>query len=240
MHDGPDGRRARWPWLLPPAVALAALSAAAWAGTNAVATRPVPLGVFLRGRVQLRKAAAAVHNVAGVLPGAGELAKEYLVVGAHYDHLGYGYFGSRSRSHRPEIHPGADDNASGTAAKINPQGAIQVLRLVEKVLERLWSDEERIAYVPPGKGSGGAFLGISFDGDYEGAGCKVGSVLEGAPAAKGGIEDGDVVVKWEGREVADAAALIVLVRHSQPGSSVKLTIRRGGKTLDVKVKLGGR
>ena len=53
--------------------------------------------------------------VAGVIEG--EL-DEWIVFGAHHDHLGYGYFGSRDRERMGEIHNGADDNASGTAAII--------------------------------------------------------------------------------------------------------------------------
>jgi hypothetical protein len=56
-----------------------------------------------------------VVNVVGVLEGEGPLAQETIVIGAHYDHLGYGGFGSRRPNSR-EIHNGADDNASGTAA----------------------------------------------------------------------------------------------------------------------------
>ncbi|MEM9373294.1 MAG: M28 family peptidase, partial [Planctomycetota bacterium] len=52
-------------------------------------------------------------NVGGVIRGSGELADEWIVVGAHLDHLGMGYFGSRSGP--GELHPGADDNASGSA-----------------------------------------------------------------------------------------------------------------------------
>lgn len=59
----------------------------------------------------------ATDNVAGVLRGKGALAAEYIVVGGHYDHVGYGHFGSRTGS-MGEIHPGADDNASGTAGVI--------------------------------------------------------------------------------------------------------------------------
>lgn len=54
-------------------------------------------------------------NVVGVLPGSDpQLASEYVVIGAHYDHLGLG--GPESLAANPEgqIHHGADDNASGT------------------------------------------------------------------------------------------------------------------------------
>lgn len=46
-------------------------------------------------------------NVAGLLPGTGELAKETVIVSAHYDHLGVRH---------GEVYRGANDNASGTVA----------------------------------------------------------------------------------------------------------------------------
>ncbi|MGA2741475.1 MAG: M28 family peptidase [Bryobacteraceae bacterium] len=56
-----------------------------------------------------------VHNVAGYLPGT---TPEYVVIGAHYDHLGLGEQFSLAPSLAGTIHPGADDNASGTAGVI--------------------------------------------------------------------------------------------------------------------------
>jgi Zn-dependent M28 family amino/carboxypeptidase len=71
-----------------------------------------------RGNPRLRSE-TALHNVIGVLEGKGELARETIVIGAHYDHLGHGEFGSPAPEARPgRIHPGADDNASGTAAML--------------------------------------------------------------------------------------------------------------------------
>ena len=59
-----------------------------------------------------------VMNVIGVIPGSGALAGEVVVLGAHYDHLGYGGFGSLDPDSSGVIHNGADDNGSGTAALI--------------------------------------------------------------------------------------------------------------------------
>jgi hypothetical protein len=65
--------------------------------------------------VNVTRPVLAVKNVVGVLEGAGPLAKETVVIGAHYDHLGYGGPGSLARDRgKKEIHHGADDNASGT------------------------------------------------------------------------------------------------------------------------------
>ena len=58
------------------------------------------------------------ENVAGLLPGKGDLADELVVIGAHLDHLGMGNFGSRAPADQQGrvVHPGADDNATGSAA----------------------------------------------------------------------------------------------------------------------------
>lgn len=67
--------------------------------------------------VQIRKLTS--DNIGAVLPGRGELAGEFIVIGAHYDHLGRRPEDERTGSagERDEgvIFPGADDNASGTA-----------------------------------------------------------------------------------------------------------------------------
>jgi len=58
-------------------------------------------------------------NIIGWVEGSDSILKnEYVVVGAHYDHLGYGGAGSLApNEHR--IHPGADDNASGVAVMLD-------------------------------------------------------------------------------------------------------------------------
>ncbi len=72
-------------------------------------------GVRVKMRVDLKKQTATGHNVfAFVRAGAGDRLNETVVVGAHYDHLGYGGENSLGSGFE-EIHPGADDNASGTA-----------------------------------------------------------------------------------------------------------------------------
>lgn len=56
------------------------------------------------------------HNVVGYIDNG---ASTTVILGAHFDHLGYGEDGnSRHTTHEPSIHNGADDNASGTAALI--------------------------------------------------------------------------------------------------------------------------
>ena len=58
-------------------------------------------------------------NVIGLLPGRDPvLRNEAIIVGAHYDHLGLGGFGSLDPDSTGKVHNGADDNASGAAMLI--------------------------------------------------------------------------------------------------------------------------
>jgi hypothetical protein len=69
--------------------------------------------------VSLIKERGRARNVVGIVPGSDpKLRDQAIVVGAHYDHLGYGGEHSLAPDRYGEIHPGADDNASGTAAVI--------------------------------------------------------------------------------------------------------------------------
>ena len=70
--------------------------------------------------VTLEKTTRPTDNVVAVLPGAdAKLKPENIVIGAHYDHLGLGHFGTNDSSTEGQIHHGADDNASGTAVMMS-------------------------------------------------------------------------------------------------------------------------
>lgn len=84
------------------------------------------------------------NNVLGVVKGSDPArANEFLVVGAHYDHLGWGdRGGSRYEGDEPKIHHGADDNASGTAAMMEVARNIAANPLPRSVLFMGFSGEE--------------------------------------------------------------------------------------------------
>jgi Zn-dependent M28 family amino/carboxypeptidase len=69
----------------------------------------------LDASVDLERLVKTVHNVAAYLPGT---TNEYVIIGAHYDHLGLGGQFSLAPSMTGQVHPGADDNASGTSGVI--------------------------------------------------------------------------------------------------------------------------
>lgn len=73
---------------------------------------------FLTARTDIKREKAVSRNIAYVLKGSDPvLSDEYVVAGAHYDHLGMGGDGSGSRvPDETAVHYGADDNASGVAS----------------------------------------------------------------------------------------------------------------------------
>lgn len=100
-----------------------------------------PVTVFLTAEVkQIKK---KTSNVIGLLKVND--ANEHLVMGAHYDHLGYGGPGSGSLApDKNEIHNGADDNASGTATVIEMARRMSEYKKILKrnVLVMAYSGEE--------------------------------------------------------------------------------------------------
>ena len=106
-------------------------------------------GVTVSGAVQLDPQTVTSDNILAVIPGTGDLADEYVVVGAHYDHLGHGGKGAMNPD-LDAIHNGADDNASGTWPRWSGRGtaargrrptAVSPARTV--VFLAAWTGEEK-------------------------------------------------------------------------------------------------
>jgi aminopeptidase YwaD len=80
-----------------------------------------PDALHLSLKIDIETTRASVDNVLAWLPGQTD---QYVIIGAHYDHLGRGNFDSLAPSQIGQIHPGADDNASGSA------GVLELARLL--------------------------------------------------------------------------------------------------------------
>lgn len=111
---------------------------------GASATLPQP-ALMATVRADVERKTGRAENVLGLL--AGQDPSRTVVIGAHYDHLGFGGTGSLSSRSVGEVHNGADDNASGTAA------VLELARLFAaeaaagspppcNLLFALWSGEE--------------------------------------------------------------------------------------------------
>lgn len=361
-------------------------------------------GVSIDATVKIEAKPTKVKNVIGVLEGAGPLADETVVIGAHYDHVGMGQFGSLSGGVRA-IHNGADDNASGTATvmelarrlgkrtdplprrvvfmtfsaeelgligsnyyvnhplipldktvamvnldmvgrlnkdkeltvfgtgtspgfeslvnslasdegmktniifgtqgeffqsdhasfykknlpvlffftgthpdyhrpsddseKINFGGMAQIADMSELILLDLARRPERPKFVklgarkpaavagaaakpaetPAAAGSGsGTGRGMSAAyfgsrpsyGDNSGQGVKLDGVSEGGPAEKAGLKEGDVIIKFAGKDVKDLDTYMAAMGDKKPGDTVDVVVKRGEKEMTFKVKLTAR
>jgi hypothetical protein len=90
-----------------------------------------------KGEASLLQTKTEVKNVVGILEGVGDLKDETIVVGAHYDHLGYGGRGSLAPWTK-EIHNGADDNSSGTSV---------LLEIAQQLGSRETASRRRIVFI---------------------------------------------------------------------------------------------
>ncbi len=104
-------------------------------------------GLSVEFDVDLEKDIAKTGNVIGYLEGNDPVLKnEVIVVGGHFDHLGYGGPNSMYRGKEKLVHYGADDNASGTAG-------------VMEVAQKLASEKGKLKR---------SFLFLCFTGEEEG------------------------------------------------------------------------
>jgi len=83
-----------------------------------------------------------------------------------------------------------------------------------------------------------AYLGVSIeDGD---GGARIAEVRPETPAARAGLEAGDVVTEVDGETVQSGDDLRLAVEAHKPGDSLELTVKRDGDTKTVTVELGTR
>ena len=91
-----------------------------------------------------------------------------------------------------------------------------------------------------------AYLGVTpqdgsaSDGSATRAGAEVTSVGDGTPAAKAGLEVGDVIIAVDGKPVDSADSLVGHVREKTTGDQVTLTVLRDGKSIQVKATLAAK
>jgi hypothetical protein len=92
---------------------------------------------------QSKSAGVVGKNVIGILPGRDPvLRNQTVVLGAHYDHLGLGGFGSLDPDSTGLVHNGADDNASGVAGLIQVAARLAASPPARTVVFIAFSGEE--------------------------------------------------------------------------------------------------
>jgi hypothetical protein len=98
-------------------------------------------GCRAQGTVTIERNKLRSMNVLGLLPGKGALANQYVVVGAHFDHVGMGGAGSLAPG-TFAVHNGADDNASGTVSLLEC-----AKRLAEDAKQNASRDRRNILFI---------------------------------------------------------------------------------------------
>jgi len=101
-------------------------------------------GASVRIMTDVEAKNGTARNVVAMLPAASASEAQAVVVGAHFDHLGHGGAGSMAPDAEGEIHNGADDNASGTAALLEVARVLSAGPPLERtVLFVAFTGEER-------------------------------------------------------------------------------------------------
>jgi Zn-dependent M28 family amino/carboxypeptidase len=129
-----------------PAKSLEAVQKELDSGNPHVAGFSIP-GLTLTVKASVERQRQTGHNVAGYFPASAAtpgVEKPWVVIGAHFDHLGRGSTGGSlaSKEQAGQVHHGADDNASGTATVLAIAEALAKQPRKRNLLVAFWSGEE--------------------------------------------------------------------------------------------------
>ena len=130
---------------------------------------------------------------------------------------------------------------------VNPAGAVKIIDLLEHLAMHFAAAPDRLKFAQatgggPGRDTG-AKVSLGTMPDYTAeleTGMRVDGVRDGSSAAEGGIQAGDILLTWNGAEIAGARSLSEFLAKHEPGDKVKIMLRRGEEEKSVEVVLKGR
>ncbi|MGH9323681.1 MAG: M28 family peptidase [Vicinamibacteria bacterium] len=142
-----------------------------------------------------------------------------------------------------DYHKPTDD-----AQFINFEGMERVLRAGYRLSDYMLRTKERPTLVASsratareggayGLGKNAAYFGIGVDPNFAGEGVRFAYVAHDGPAAKAGLEAGDVLLELDGRVIGSGERAAVVLQHRRPGETVSAKIRRKDTILEVTVRL---
>ena len=99
------------------------------------------------------------------------------------------------------------------------------------VKSETWGGNQRSS----GPTRGGPWLGVTSDPNADNA--KIGRGSENSPAAKAGIKAGDIITRFDGKDINSFQDLSRLVKQKKPGDEVEVAVLREDQTLKLKLKL---
>lgn len=170
-------------------------------------------------------------------------ASDHMSFGRHQVPVMFFFSGLHADYHKP----------SDTWEKVQPAETAMVLELVASVARRIDQSTERPLFTPPparsqrnagrdpGEQAGyGAYFGSVPDFGQSGPGVKFADVREGSPAGVAGLKPGDVLVKFDGKEIGDLYDFTYALQAKSPGDEVAVVVLREGREIQATVKLGRR
>ncbi len=138
---------------------------------------------------------------------------------------------------------------SDTPDKIDAGGIVQVLAFVEPVVAGLAASTEPVAFTrvaadkeqqaSPSRGFR-VWVGGIPDYSEEGIGVRFSGVSPGSPAEKAGLQGGDVLVRFGGKEIRNIYDYTYALGEHKPGDVVAVVVRRGGQDVTIDITLGAR
>jgi aminopeptidase N len=126
-----------------------------------------------------------------------------------------------------------------TVDKIDPQGLVKVAAVARQAVvylagrdtpltSTLGADHEAVAKHPETAPGRRVSLGTVPDFTYDGQGYRVSDVTPDSPAAKAGLQAGDIIVRLGHTAIPDIRALASVLKTLQPGDHIDVTFRRAG------------
>lgn len=149
------------------------------------------------------------------------------------------FTGTHADYHRP-----SDD-----AEKINYEGMARIADLGELVLLDLARRPARPEFIrlasprrssAPTRGGHGIYFGSRPNYAYQGDGVKLDGVSPDSPAARAGLQAGDIVVSFGGLDVHDLESYMTAMSGKKPGDEVEVTVERDGQEKTFKATLAER
>ena len=90
-----------------------------------------------------------------------------------------------------------------------------------------------------GKSVKHSYVGVTLNSNSN-TGAQITGVQAGSPASSAGLQQGDLVTAINGKSISSTGQFIGTIDTYAPGTTVTLTVKRGGSSHDIKVKLGTR
>lgn len=146
------------------------------------------------------------------------------------------FTGTHSDYHKP-----SDD-----ADKINAAGQEKVLKFVYDVALKIVNSETKPDYISVERKDTGKMTGTKvyvgtvpdFAGEVDGY--KLGGVTDGSPAAKAGLQAGDIIIKFGDKKISNIYDFTYALGDHVPGDKVNVLVKRDEKELTFEIELGSR